>query len=77
MIKHAYWIDCKEPIFMNSRGHMVHEVVCSECSGLAFFRRETYSGRYVGANICPNCGAAMKPEPKKASYCTETMETVG
>ncbi len=75
MAEHAYWIDCKEPVFINARGHMVHEVICSECSGLAFFRKAMYSDGYVGAKICPNCGAVMESEPDEEDYCTATTRT--
>lgn len=53
----GYWIDTRE-ISTNRRGQIVHEVICSECSGIAYFR--SMGNKYIGANLCPNCGADMR-----------------
>lgn len=55
----GHWIDTRE-ISTNRRGQIVHEVICSECSGIAYFR--TMGNKYIGANLCPNCGAKMGSE---------------
>ena len=55
----GHWIDTKE-ISTNRRGQIVHEVICSECSGIAYFR--SMGNKYIGANLCPNCGADMREE---------------
>ena len=43
--------------FPNWEGQAVSEVICSECNGISYFRRAF--DKYIGANICPNCGADM------------------
>lgn len=53
----GHWIETKE-ISTNRRGQIVHEVICSECSGIAYFR--SMGNKYIGANLCPNCGADMR-----------------
>ena len=58
----GHWIDTRE-ISTNRRGQIVHEVICSECSGIAYFR--TMGNKYIGANLCPNCGAKMV-EPQES-----------
>ena len=55
----GHWIETKE-ISTNRRGQIVHEVICSECSGIAYFR--SMGNKYIGANLCPNCGAKMGVE---------------
>lgn len=55
----GHWIETKE-ISTNRRGQIVHEVICSECSGIAYFR--SMGNKYIGANLCPNCGAQMESE---------------
>lgn len=55
--KEGRWIDTKE-ISTNRRGQIVHEVICSECNGISYFRG--MDGKYIGANLCPNCGAEME-----------------
>lgn len=59
--KKGKWIDTKE-ISMNSRGQIVHEVICSECNGISYFRG--IDGKYIGANLCSNCGAEMEKGEK-------------
>lgn len=56
------WIKTKE-ISINRRGQIVHEVICSECSGIAYFR--SMGNKYIGANLCPNCGADMRDNTKR------------
>ncbi len=48
------WIDTGE-ISTNRRGQIVHEVICSECNGISYFR--SMGNKYIGANLCPNCGS--------------------
>lgn len=43
--------------FPNWEGQIVSEAICSECNGISYFRRAF--DKYIGANICPNCGADM------------------
>lgn len=57
----GHWIDTKE-ISTNRRGQIVHEVICSECSGIAYFR--SMGNKYIGANYCPNCRAYMRNNTK-------------
>lgn len=57
--KKGKWIDTKE-ISTNRKGQIVHEVICSECNGISYFRG--MDGKYIGANLCPNCGAEMESE---------------
>ncbi len=52
--KKGKWIDTKE-ISTNRRGQIVHEVICSECNGISYFR--SMGNKYIGANLCPNCGS--------------------
>lgn len=59
--KKGKWIDTTE-ISTNKRGQIVHEVICSECNGISYFRG--MDGKYIGANFCPNCGAEMESEEK-------------
>lgn len=46
--------------FPNWEGQVVSEAICSECNGISYFRRAF--DKYIGANICPNCGADMRGE---------------
>jgi hypothetical protein len=46
--------------FPNWEGQVVSEAICSECNGISYFRRAF--DKYIGANICPNCGADMTGE---------------
>ena len=55
-------IETKE-ISTNRRGQIVHEVICSECGGIAYFR--SMGNKYIGANLCRNCGAKMEEEVEK------------
>ena len=55
--KKGKWIDTKE-ISTNRKGQIIHEVICSECNGISYFRG--MDGKYIGANLCPNCGAEME-----------------
>ena len=57
--KKGKWIDTKE-ISTNRKGQIVHEVICSECNGISYFRG--MDDKYIGANLCPNCGAEMESE---------------
>lgn len=57
--KKGKWIDTKE-ISINVRGQIVHEVICSKCDGISYFR--SMGNKYIGANLCPNCGAEMESE---------------
>lgn len=52
--KKGKWIDTTE-ISTNKRGQIVHEVICSECNGISYFR--SMGNKYIGANLCPNCGS--------------------
>ena len=52
--KKGKWIDTTE-ISTNKRGQIVHEVICSECNGISYFR--AMGDKYIGANFCPNCGS--------------------
>ena len=65
----GHWIDTKENS-TNTRGQIIHEVICSECNGIAYFR--SIGNKYIGANICPNCGADMV-EPQKSEGRNETI----
>ena len=69
--KTGHWIDTKE-ISISVKGHILHEVICSECSGISFFR--AMGNKYIGANICPNCGARMV-EPQESEE-TETWNGI-
>ena len=53
----GHWIDTNI-FFPNTCGQLVHEVYCDKCHGIAYFRRT--NNAYVGASICPNCGADMR-----------------
>lgn len=44
--------------FPNWEGQVISEAFCSECNGISYFRR--VFDKYIGANICPNCGAEME-----------------
>lgn len=55
--KTGHWIDTKEDS-TNARGQIIHEVICSECNGIAYFR--STGDKYISANICPSCGTHMK-----------------
>ncbi len=44
--------------FPNWEGQVVSEAICSECNEISYFRRAF--DKYIGANICPNCGADMR-----------------
>lgn len=44
--------------FPNWEGQVISEAFCSECNGISYFRRAF--DKYIGANICPNCGADMR-----------------
>ena len=57
--KKGKWIDT-DVTLLNRQGYIVHEVICSECNGISYFRG--IDGKYIGANLCPNCGAEMKGE---------------
>ena len=57
--KKGKWIDTTE-ISTNKRGQIVHEVICSECNGISYFR--SMGNKYIGANLCPNCRAEMESE---------------
>ena len=46
--------------FPNFEGQIVSEAICSECNGISYFRRAL--DKWIGANICPNCGADMRGE---------------
>lgn len=46
--------------FPNWEGQIVSEAICSECNGISYFRRAF--DKYIGANICHNCGADMTGE---------------
>jgi hypothetical protein len=57
--KKGKWIDTRE-ICSNARGQIVHEVICSECNGISYFR--SMGNKYIGANFCPNCGSKNEVE---------------
>jgi hypothetical protein len=52
--KKGKWIDTTE-IGINTRGQILHEVICSKCNGISYFR--SIGNKYIGANLCPNCGS--------------------
>lgn len=52
--KTGKWIDTGETS-INRRGQIVHEVICSECNGISYFR--SMGNKYIGASLCPNCGS--------------------
>lgn len=56
--KKGYWIKTGD-IVINGKGQLIYEVMCSKCLGIAYFRN-AYKGKYIGAKICPNCGADMR-----------------
>ena len=55
--KKGKWINTDVTI-LNRQGYLVHEVICSECDGISYFR--SMGNKYIGANYCPNCGAKME-----------------
>ena len=55
------WIDTGM-ICTNQQGYIIHQVLCSNCNGLAYFRKAF--DNYVGANTCPNCGSYNGGEQK-------------
>lgn len=55
--KKGKWIDTDATI-LNRQGYLVHEVICSECNSISYFR--TMGNKYIGANYCPNCGTKME-----------------
>jgi hypothetical protein len=55
--KKGKWIDTTE-ISINTRGQIGHEVICSKCNGISYFR--SMGNKYIGANLCPSCGAEME-----------------
>ena len=57
--KKEKWIDT-DVTLLNRQGCLVHEVICSECNGISYFRK--MGNKYIGANLCPNCGAKMESE---------------
>lgn len=59
--KKGKWIDT-DVTLLNRQGHLVHEVICSECNGISYFRK--MGDKYIGANLCPNCGARIVKEDK-------------
>lgn len=52
--KTGHWIETNGTI-LNHRNQILHEVICSECCGIAYFR--SIGNEYIGANLCPNCGS--------------------
>ena len=54
--KKGKWIDT-DVTLLNRQGYIVHEVICSECNGISYFRK--MGNKYIGANLCPNCGCKM------------------
>ncbi len=62
--KTGHWIDTEESsISVKGHRHVLHEVICSECNGISYFKG--MSGKYIGANICPNCGVRMQAESEE------------
>ena len=59
--KKGKWIDT-DVTLLNRQGYIVHEVICSECNGISYFRK--MGDKYIGANLCPNCGARIVKEDK-------------
>ena len=57
--KKGKWIDT-DVTLLNRQGDLVHEVICSECNGISYFRK--MGNKYIGANYCPNCGAKLEVE---------------
>ena len=57
--KKGKWIDT-DVTLLNRQGCLVHEVICSECNGISYFRK--MGNKYIGANFCPSCGAKMEAE---------------
>ena len=57
--KKGKWINTDVTI-LNRQGYLAHEVICSECDGISYFR--SMGNKYIGANYCPNCGAKMESE---------------
>ena len=49
--KKGKWIDT-DVTLLNRQGYIVHEVICSECNGISYFRK--MGNKYIGANLCPN-----------------------
>ena len=47
-------------------GQILHEVVCSKCHGISYFR--TCFHEYVGAKYCPCCGELMSPNMAAEVY---------
>ena len=56
--KKGKWIETTDVTLLNRQGYFVYEVICSECNGISFFRK--MGNKYIGANLCPNCGAKME-----------------
>ena len=54
--KKGKWIDT-DVTLLNRQGYIVHEVICSECNWISYFRK--MGNKYIGANLCPNCGCKM------------------
>lgn len=57
--KTGKWIDT-EKTSINKRGQIIHEVICSECNSLSYFR--SMGNKYIGANLCSNCGSRNEVE---------------
>ena len=55
--KKGKWINTDVTI-LNRQVYLVHEVICSECDGISYFR--LMGNKYIGANYCQNCGAKME-----------------
>lgn len=60
--KKGKWIDT-DVTLLNRQGYIVHEVICSECNGISYFRK--MGNKYIGANLCPNCGCFMSKGGKE------------
>jgi hypothetical protein len=57
--KTGKWIDTGE-ISTNRRGQIIHEVICSKCNGISYFR--SMGNKYISATLCPNCGSRNEVE---------------
>ena len=59
--KMGEWIETGYSLRNGHYGRL-YECVCSECRGLAYFRKGSLNHALVGAKCCPCCGAKMEVE---------------
>lgn len=58
---HGEWCEYDNKyILMDAQRSVMRECMCKKCNGLAYFRISIITGKEIGNNFCPNCGADMR-----------------